>query len=433
MTKLDPEDVEYLSFAGGGGKGGAYLGVMAAAAHEDIGLLEATERDGEDDWVLDTDQVKGVAGASAGAITAALVASNYSLKQFQDILLDGPLGDFFDPTSSNTSYQPTVRLDEVEPVDRDGTRLLGTTTYNRSNEGKWSKGIQWPLGTIIKAAVKYMESDQLTTQLDTNARAYSANLWYDMGLFSGCLARTKLSEWLVENVDYGIDLDAGEEVTFEDFDEQDDTPDLRLTGANLTTKSSEFFTAERTPPLKVADALRISMSIPGAFKPLEIGADVASDDEIPDEFEGVWVDGGVRNNHPIHAFDDDTQRLNPNVLGLQLGTEADDVRGPETIDGFNALKLGSQTLATIMESSGSGQLLSDQERDQTLNVPLGGITTLELQPPEDKLKLATKSAAVATFDYFEIDVGEDEVDELLDETLPDLGPWDEVESTIPFN
>jgi hypothetical protein len=38
--QLSATDVHYLSFEGGGGKGAAYLGALAALAHPAIGLLE---------------------------------------------------------------------------------------------------------------------------------------------------------------------------------------------------------------------------------------------------------------------------------------------------------------------------------------------------------------------------------------------------------
>lgn len=441
--KIEPKDVEYLSFAGGGGKGGAYLGLMAAATHEWIDLLEQVTINGQKDWVLDGNQIKGIAGASAGAITAALASSGMSLGQFQDLLLGeselGTLGKFFDPADTRWSYRPTVSLDDIEPIERDGTRLLGTTRYNRSGDGRWVNLIENSMGPALKGLVKWKKSSggQITEQLDTNARAYSANLWYDKGLFSGCYARTKLSEWLVANVDYdGVDLDEGKEVTFEQHRAKNGLPDLKLTGANLRTGELGYFSADTVPPMKVADALRISMSIPFAFKPLEIGADVTSDRRIPDEFEGVWVDGGLRNNHPIHAFDREDELLNENVLGLKL-TDVTDGAPMKSIDDYGLVEMLGASLDTIQESSGTGQARTPQEQGQTLHVPLGGLETLELQPPREKLKIATKSAAIATFNYFEDffprEISEAEVITLLEDTLPKLKPWENVKTEVELN
>lgn len=77
--QLSPDDVHYLSFEGGGGKGAAYLGALAALAHPEIGLLQ--HEAATDDYHLrrwtsaDEFGIRGVAGASVGAITAALLAS----------------------------------------------------------------------------------------------------------------------------------------------------------------------------------------------------------------------------------------------------------------------------------------------------------------------------------------------------------------------
>ena len=58
------------------------------------------------------------------------------------------------------------------------------------------------------------------------------------------------------------------EATFNDLDslkEQQGFRDLYLIGTNLSTKFSEVFSCEHTPRMCVADAVRISMSIPLFF------------------------------------------------------------------------------------------------------------------------------------------------------------------------
>ncbi|WP_456295153.1 patatin-like phospholipase family protein [Vibrio sp. AK197] len=62
-------------------------------------------------------------------------------------------------------------------------------------------------------------------------------------------------------------------------------------GTNLSTSFSEVFSAEHTPRICVADAARISMSIPLFF---------ASKRSMRGD---VYVDGGVLDNYPIKLFD----------------------------------------------------------------------------------------------------------------------------------
>lgn len=67
--------------------------------------------------------------------------------------------------------------------------------------------------------------------------------------------------------------------------------DLYFMGTNLSTGYSEIFSNEHTPQMKLADAVRISMSIPLFFAAV-VGAK-----------GDVYVDGGVLNNYPIRVFD----------------------------------------------------------------------------------------------------------------------------------
>lgn len=70
-------------------------------------------------------------------------------------------------------------------------------------------------------------------------------------------------------------------------------PDLYVYGTNLSTHFGEIFSIEHTPTTRIADAVRISMSIPlffAAFRNLR---------------NDVYVDGGVLNNYPIKLFDRD--------------------------------------------------------------------------------------------------------------------------------
>jgi len=66
---------------------------------------------------------------------------------------------------------------------------------------------------------------------------------------------------------------------------------LFFMGTNLSTHFSEVFSAEHTPRMCVADAVRISMSIPLFF---------AAKRSLRGD---VYVDGGVLDNYPIKLFD----------------------------------------------------------------------------------------------------------------------------------
>ena len=78
--------------------------------------------------------------------------------------------------------------------------------------------------------------------------------------------------------------------TFEDLRDAG-RPDLYVYGTNLSTGFGKVFSIEHTPKRRIADAVRISMSIPLFFT------------AVKDARNDVYVDGGVLNNYPVKLFD----------------------------------------------------------------------------------------------------------------------------------
>jgi NTE family protein len=69
---------------------------------------------------------------------------------------------------------------------------------------------------------------------------------------------------------------------------------LYLFGTNLTQQAVQEFSYETTPDIAVADAVRISMSIPFFFEARYYEQNGQND---------IYCDGGVLNNYPIDTFD----------------------------------------------------------------------------------------------------------------------------------
>ena len=78
--------------------------------------------------------------------------------------------------------------------------------------------------------------------------------------------------------------------TFQDL-KQAGKPDLYVYGTNLSTRFGEVFSYEHTPTMRIADAVRISMSIHLFFA------------AVRNARNDVYVDGGVLDNYPIKLFD----------------------------------------------------------------------------------------------------------------------------------
>lgn len=94
-------------------------------------------------------------------------------------------------------------------------------------------------------------------------------------------------EWIGEKIN---DKLGSPNVTFRGLREAK-RPDLYVYGTNLSTRFGEVFSAEHTPSTRIADAVRISMSIPLFFAAFKNAR------------KDIYVDGGVLNNYPVKLFD----------------------------------------------------------------------------------------------------------------------------------
>ena len=192
-----------LVFEGGGVKGIAYVGALEVLDRE--GILNDIER---------------VAGTSAGAMVAVMVALRYTAEEMRQVLESLNFKDFKDSSKG---------------ILRDTIRLL-------KNYG-----------------------------------------WYKGDFFRNLMA--KLIEKKTGNG----------EITFEQLEETGKYRKLYLVGADLTTGLSKIFSAsnQETKTVKVADAARISMSIPLFFAAVRGGQDN----------KHVFVDGGLLDNYTVKTFD----------------------------------------------------------------------------------------------------------------------------------
>ena len=72
--------------------------------------------------------------------------------------------------------------------------------------------------------------------------------------------------------------------------------ELHIVAANLSRHRAEVFSAATTPDVAVADAVRMSMSIPIFFEALRFDGKEFGDGDF-------YVDGGIYDNFPMHIFD----------------------------------------------------------------------------------------------------------------------------------
>ncbi|MGQ0794321.1 MAG: patatin-like phospholipase family protein [Deltaproteobacteria bacterium] len=115
----------------------------------------------------------------------------------------------------------------------------------------------------------------------------SERLIKEYGWYKGDFFR----EWVAERI---WAKTGNSETTFKEaFDQKDKKgfKDMYFVGANVSTHFAEVFSYEHTPRMPIADAVRISMSIPLFFKAQK---SLRGD---------VYVDGGLLDNYPVKLFD----------------------------------------------------------------------------------------------------------------------------------
>lgn len=105
--RLKVDQIEYLVFEGGGGKGLAFVGAIDEMSTN----KKLWNAKGESIFPLKQNgQVKGVAGSSAGAITALFLSLGLSSQQIQEEMKKKNFADFFD--ESDPGFVRHVSMEE---------------------------------------------------------------------------------------------------------------------------------------------------------------------------------------------------------------------------------------------------------------------------------------------------------------------------------
>jgi NTE family protein len=216
--------------------------------------------------------------------------------------------------------------------------------------------------------------------------------------------------------------------TFRDL-EAAGQPDLYVYGTNLSSHYGEVFSKEHTPSTRIADAVRISMSIPLFFAAFRNARNDA------------YVDGGVLNNYPVKIFDrekyieeadrakvgietkyykEENQKFmkkhpnssryvyNMETLGFRLDSKQEigvfrDGAEPvhnDIKDFFDYIKA---LVSTIMESQLNSHLHSD-DWQRTIYIDTLGVGTTDFDLSEamkSKLEQSGRAGATAYFDWYE--------------------------------
>lgn len=227
-----------LVFSGGGVLGIAYLGALEYFYK--TGLINP---------------IVNLAGTSAGAITACLTSFNLPFDELKLILnsLDYSKVAGKDDSSESPRYFPKVVKDQLSKV---------------------------------------FENVDCVYRLIKSYGWYSSQYFYD---------------WIKIQIDSQFDPEKkAPPYTFSDFKDtslhKDYRPfkDLYIIGTDITRSTSTVFSYKTTPNMEVAEAVRISMSVPLLFESIKTSCNI--NENTP---QTLFVDGGMLYNYPITLFDDD--------------------------------------------------------------------------------------------------------------------------------
>lgn len=228
-----------LVFSGGGILGIAYIGMLDYLFR--INFMPEVQR---------------VAGSSAGAIAACITAFNLPFEETKNIV-----------NSLDYSKVPSIS-DPHEP----------------------------------KNFSKYEETqlDKVFGNIECVYRLVKKFGWYSSSYFY---------QWIRHHI--ANQFDATKKIppyTFADFMNPDIHKDgrsfkeLYIIGTDISNKSSTVFSAADTPYMEVAEAVRISMSVPVFFEAVK---SIQTTDKNLKVSPRVFSDGGIMYNYPITIFDRD--------------------------------------------------------------------------------------------------------------------------------
>ncbi|MEO1489322.1 MAG: patatin-like phospholipase family protein, partial [Pseudomonadota bacterium] len=301
IERVAQGNVQYLCFEGGGGKGIIFLGAVKELERRGVLTYDRYR-------LAPNGQIRGIAGSSAGALTAVLLSCGYNARYLQRLVL-GTSGNSYTPAFNFNRFfdLPTSSMPDPTPA---GCR-------NSSRAWAW-RGVGAALSSALPSA--WILASRVNAASDAKMKIgayptqYMLNLIRQWGTFSGCASHNLFNELIARQAARR----AGRSNKHAEYRNLTFAQHYRLfgcrlvlTGSNFSTGKTGFFSAETTPNFPVAAAARISMGLPLIFKPMVISSAKASQyaarSNNPRNMDarsmrGVWVDGGYFNNLPQRAF-----------------------------------------------------------------------------------------------------------------------------------
>ena len=164
--------------------------------------------------------------------------------------------------------------------------------------------------------------------------------------------------------------------------------DLYVVGTDLTTRRYLVFSYEKCGDVKIADAVRISMSFPFFFASRTFK-------------DNIYVDGGVLNNYPLTLFDAPEYNAdlapgdpNPETLGLHLSKQ---VVEPYPIN--NLKQFVGNLFETILEVQDDALWNDEANLSRTVCINNLGIQTTDFDITHAQREALVRKGHEATANY----------------------------------
>jgi NTE family protein len=294
----------FVAFAGGGAKGLIHVGALKALEDRQV-------------------QFRGLAGTSAGAVVASLKAAGFNAS------------DILDPESGVSLID---RLRETDHRIAKATDIFGRNGWRRVLLFRWavshrfwlaalalSIGVAMPIGLTVAGATRSFVAIifvwvfmLILVLLCGLGVLFLAGGLADLGRFRAALATVLQRKMFPDEPD--------RIVLMSDF-ARNGRPPLKIVSANLSRRSLQLFSPERTPDVPVADAVAASICLPIIFAPWRIG-------------EAAFVDGGIVSNLPAWPFDEERE-LDPEAMTIAI--EIADTSDAPIVRRYNWLPSAIQT------------------------------------------------------------------------------------------
>lgn len=366
--------IENLVFEGGGVKGLVYAGALQEMQAQ--GLLE---------------DVKRVAGSSAGGIVAMLLALGYSADEIQQIMSEEI--DFSAMMDRRVGFDPT-RL-----ISAQGMRMgLSDIFMLFKHKGLYKGDAFIELGKNLITR-KLEQSLREALALEHAELLQTIPLTVRNGSIEGLLKQC-LDSLYISNLG---------DITFSQFNKlaekypQIGLKELYVTGTKLSDGSFREFSADKTPNMKIIDAVRITMSFPFGFEPVLYQGE-------------YYADGGIADNYPMQIFDQEKflthglnqSKANPCTLGFLVDTQEEiDARWGILPDAEATLSLAKFLKGVIEGMHNRSELLRDRYQVNSVQIFDEEVETMDLALTPEKKQRLVASGRHAVRNYANIYMGKD--------------------------